>query len=77
MYTGPMQVDINAKVTYRNEFWGGLSLRWQDGIALLFGYNYDNRYLFGYSFDYSLTGIRKFNGGSHEIMIGYMFDKLK
>lgn len=77
MYTGPMQVDLNAKVTYRNEFWGGLSLRWQDGIALLFGYNYDNRYLFGYSFDYSLTGIRKFNAGSHEIMIGYMFDKLK
>jgi type IX secretion system PorP/SprF family membrane protein len=76
MIGSPIQLDLNAKVTYRDEFWGGLSLRWQDGIALLFGYNYD-KYLFGYSFDYSLTGIRKFNGGSHEIMIGYMFDKLK
>ena len=77
MYTGPMQFDINAKLTYRNQFWGGLSGRWQDGIAILFGYNHENRLLFGYSFDYSLTGIRTFQGGSHEIMIGYLFDSLK
>lgn len=76
MINSPIQVDINAKVTYRDQFWGGISARWQDGISLLFGYNYD-RYLFGYSFDYSLTGIRKYNGGSHEIMIGYKFDVLK
>ncbi|MDD2278269.1 MAG: type IX secretion system membrane protein PorP/SprF [Bacteroidales bacterium] len=76
MISGPIQVDLNAKVTYRDQFWGGISGRWQDGISLLFGYQYD-RYLFGYSFDYSLTGIRKYNAGSHEIMIGYKFDKLK
>ncbi|HPF93119.1 MAG TPA: type IX secretion system membrane protein PorP/SprF [Tenuifilaceae bacterium] len=76
MINSPIQIDINAKITYKDQFWGGLSGRWQDGLSILFGYNYD-RYLFGYSFDYSLTGIRKFNGGSHEIMIGYMFDKLK
>ncbi|MDD2196509.1 MAG: type IX secretion system membrane protein PorP/SprF [Bacteroidales bacterium] len=76
MITGPIQVDINAKVTYRDQFWGGISARWQDGISILFGYNYE-RLLFGYSFDYSLTRIRKFNGGSHELMIGYKFDVLK
>ncbi len=76
MINGPVQVDLNAKVTYRDQFWGGISARWQDGISLLFGYSYD-RYLFGYSFDYSLTRIRKYSAGSHEIMIGYKFDMLK
>lgn len=77
MINSPIQLDLNAKVMYRKEFWGGLSFRWQDGISILFGYNYQRRYLFGYSFDYSLTGLRTHSAGSHEIMIGYMFDKLK
>lgn len=77
MYGTKVQVDINLKVTYRKQVWGGLSVRWQDGISLLMGYNLDNKYLFGYSFDYSLTGIRRHHAGSHEIMVGYMFDKLK
>ena len=41
MYTSPFQVDVNVKATYRKQFWGGLSFRWQDGISALFGYNYD------------------------------------
>jgi type IX secretion system PorP/SprF family membrane protein len=77
MISSPIQLDINAKVSYRKQFWGGLSFRWQDGLSILFGYNYEKRYLFGYSFDYSLTGLRTHSAGSHEIMIGYMFDKLK
>jgi type IX secretion system PorP/SprF family membrane protein len=77
MINSPIQVDLNTKVTYRKEFWGGISLRWMDGVSILFGYNYQKRYLFGYSFDYSLTGLRTHSAGSHEIMIGYMFDKLK
>lgn len=77
MINSPVQVDLNAKLTYRREFWGGISLRWMDGIAILFGYEYQSRYLFGYSFDYSLTDLRPHSAGSHEIMIGYKFDKLK
>lgn len=77
MISNPLQVDLNVKLTYRQEFWGGISLRWMDGISLLFGYEYQRRYLFGYSFDYSLTELRPHSAGSHEIMIGYKFDKLK
>ena len=28
MINAPVQIDLNAKVTYRKQFWGGLSLRW-------------------------------------------------
>ncbi len=73
----PIQVDINAKVTYRDEFWGGLSFRWQDGVSILIGYNHQKRYLFGYSFDYAITSLRRYSAGSHELMLGFKFDKLK
>lgn len=76
MINSPIQVDLNVKVTYMNQFWGGISARWQDGLSLLFGYRYD-RYEFGYSFDYSLTRLGRYSAGSHEIMLGYKFDTLK
>lgn len=77
MFGTKLQVDLNVKVTYRKQVWGGLSFRWQDGISLLIGYDLDGKYKFGYSFDFSLTGISRHHAGSHEIMVGYMFDKLK
>lgn len=77
MFSSPMQVEVNAKVTYRRQVWGGLSYRYNDGMALLIGYNHKNKYQFGYSFDWSLTTIGHYQSGTHEIMIGYMFDKIK
>jgi type IX secretion system PorP/SprF family membrane protein len=77
MYGSPFQFELNTKITYKKEMWGGLSWRFKDAIAILIGYNYKKRYLIGYSFDYSYTGIRKYQSGSHEIMIGYLFDKIK
>jgi len=77
MFNSPFQFELNGKITYKNQMWGGLSFRLRDAISILIGYNYKRKYLFGYSFDYSFTGIRKYQAGSHEIMIGYLFDKIK
>ncbi len=77
MFGSPLTMDVNAKVTYRKQFWGGLSLRWRDGAAIIMGMTYDNRYMFGYSYDYSFTSIRSHQFGSHEIMLAFLFDKLK
>jgi type IX secretion system PorP/SprF family membrane protein len=77
MFRSPFQFELNAKVTYKSQVWGGISYRFKDAIALLIGYNYKKKYLIGYSFDYSYTGIRKYQSGTHEIMIGYLFDKIK
>lgn len=80
MFASPMQFEINGKVTYRQKMyqtWGGLSLRWKDAVSVLVGITYKNKFIFGYSFDWSLLGISKYNSGSHEIMLGYLFDKIK
>jgi type IX secretion system PorP/SprF family membrane protein len=77
MFKSPFQFELNGKVTYRKQMWGGLSYRFKDSFSILIGYNYKKKYLFGYSFDYSYTGIRQYQAGSHEIMVGYLFDKIK
>ena len=77
MIGAPLQVDINARAVFQNMAWFGATARLLDGFALLFGYEHEGKIMIGYSFDFSLTGIRRHHGGSHEVMIGYKFDKLK
>lgn len=73
----PFQFDLNVKATYLTRVWAGISYRHLDAVSFMIGYRHDNRILFGYSFDFSYTRLRAYTGGSHELMIGYQFDKLK
>lgn len=76
-YPKPFQFDLNVKLTYRDKVWGGVSYRLNDAVSFMVGYKHDRHILIGYSYDYSYTGIRKFSYGTHELMIGYQFDKIK
>jgi type IX secretion system PorP/SprF family membrane protein len=77
--TAPVQIqfDINTRVIYRDMVWLGISYRTQDALSLLIGYTYDNRIHIGYSYDFTTTDLRKYNSGTHEIMIGYRFNDIK
>lgn len=77
MSPAPMVLELNGKLTYRNKVWGGLSVRWKDAASILIGYTHENKYIFGYSYDYSFTSLSKYNSGTHEIMIGVLFEKIK
>ena len=57
--------------------WGGLSYRLKDALSVLLGYIYDEQIYFGYAYDIGLSGLRKFNSGTHEIMIGYKFNDVR
>ncbi len=73
-----MQLDLSALLRYRNQFWGGLSFRYQDCVALIVGMEYKN-FNIGYSYDINTSAIGSW--GSHEIRLGYCFkievDKFK
>lgn len=77
MNPSPVVVELDAKITYRNKVWGGLSLRWKDAASILIGYIHENKYMFGYSYDYSFTELSHYNSGTHEIMIGVLFENIK
>lgn len=65
-----LQADLNFSVHYKNAYWGGISYRTKDAMAVMAGIRY-NQFHFGYAFDYSFSSIRNFSYGSHEIIAGF------
>ena len=65
------QLDINTNVVFNERFWGGLTYRVQDAIALLMGMEMENGLRFGYSFDLTTSKLATYGYGSHEIFISY------
>lgn len=85
-YTSPglIQAEINAKVTYQRMVWGGLSYRFggsgyftSDAIAVMAGYNYENKIYIGLAYDITVSDLRRYSNGTIEVMIGYRFNKIK
>lgn len=71
------QFDLSARVIYQETYWGGLSFRMKDAVSVLLGYSYDKKFSFGYAYDMGINSLRKFNSGSHELMIGYRFNDIR
>ncbi len=67
-----LQADVGAKVYFRDNYWGGASIRTDGDIILTCGVRVKQMY-FGYAFDYSLSRIRKFSYGSHEVVLAVKF----
>ena len=73
------QLDVNANVLYNNMVWAGLSYRLQDAIVPMFGYqgtlaNGKGNYRIGYSYDLTISNIKKYSSGTHEIMLGFCYN---
>lgn len=77
MWPVPIQADITLRLIIQKKGWFGISYRTMDAISFMFGYEYNKQIMFGYSFDLSVTHIARYNSGTHEVMIGYKFSKIK
>lgn len=73
--TAPLQADINLNVLYKDQFWIGASYRTGDAVSAIIEYQTNFRFRIGYSYDFTLSKIRRYSEGTHEIMIGYDFGK--
>ncbi len=73
----PPQLDFNTRIIYQNMVWLGLAFRTADAISVNIGYAYDDKFYFGYSYDYGITDLSNYHSGSHEVMIGFKFNDLK
>ena len=73
----PFQFEISCKAIYKNMLWGGLAFRTQDAVSIVLGYTFEKKIYFGYAFDVAVNDIRKYGMSSHEIVIGYNFDRIK
>ena len=77
MWPVPVQADITLRLFIQKKGWFGISFRTMDAVSFMFGYEYNKQIMFGYSFDMSITRIARYNTGTHEVMIGYKFSKIK
>jgi type IX secretion system PorP/SprF family membrane protein len=68
------QLDLNTNIVFNERFWGGITYRVQDAIALLMGMEMENGLRFGYSFDLVTSALSRYGYGSHEIFVSYSLD---
>jgi len=71
----PTQVDINLTAYINVDLGIGIAYRNKDAIVGYLDYLINKKFRIGYSYDYSVGKLRKYNSGSHEIMLNYFFGK--
>ena len=70
------QYDISTLLIFNEKYWGGVSYRVQDAVALIFGMQFKD-FRFGYSYDITTSEMSTAgSSGSHELMIGAKFSSL-
>lgn len=73
------QLDVNLTYIYNQQFWAGVSYRMQDAIAPMIGAKFlkDKSLKIGYAYDLTMSKIKGYSSGTHEIMLGYCFNVKK
>jgi len=71
------QLDVNLTYEYDKLIWLGVTYRMEDAVAPMLGVRLlkDKSLKIGYSYDYTLSKIKGYTSGTHEIMIGYCMTK--
>ncbi len=67
------QVDMNLTYMLQKKFWLGVTYRLQDAVAPMLGYQFPFGLKAGYSYDVTLSKIKGYSSGTHEVMLGYCF----
>lgn len=64
----PMQIDLSTRLFYKQKVWLGFSYRNQDAVVAYMGLKM-NMFLIGYSYDITLSDIKEYSSGTHEIIV--------
>ena len=72
----PIQFDINLKGVYQEKYWLGVSYRNQESIVALAGLQW-NQLQFGYSYDMTMTDIKDYSNGTHELYLALIIGPKK
>ena len=67
----PISADVNASFLFYERVWVGAMYRLKESCGLNVAFYLNDYLTLGYAYDYTLSSLRKYNSGSHEIMLGF------
>ncbi len=67
----PITADISANFLLQERLTLGAAYRFDDSVSGLAGFQITREFFVGYSYDYSVTELNKYNDGSHEIIVRF------
>lgn len=70
----PVEFDLATDLWFKQLLGVGVSYRTGDAVNCMLKVKY-KQYFFGYSYDIPVSGLRRFNYGSHEVFLGIDFPK--
>lgn len=73
----PLSVDLSLNLLVQEKVELGLSVRLDDSISAMVGFQVNQALRIGYAYDYTTSKFGNFNSGSHEIMIMFDINKKK
>ena len=69
-----IQTDLNINTFYQENYWTGVSFRYEDALCFLFGFQVANNLTFAYAFDLVTSKLSTQANGSHEVFLRYSFE---
>lgn len=73
VFAAPVQVDVMARITYKNQIWIGGAYRTADAASAMIGYLFRENLILGYSYDFTTSNLRNYSTGTHELLLGVRF----
>lgn len=68
------QLELMANFNFNRFFWAGVGVRLQDALPVAAGVRLRNGLDISYAYDISLSRLKRYNSGSHEVVARYSFD---
>lgn len=67
----PLAYDLSANFMFIEKFTVGAAYRWDDSVSGLIGFQVSNSIFIGYSYDYTVSDLTRYNNGSHEFILKF------
>ncbi len=67
----PLSIDLSGNFFFNDKFGVGLAHRFDDSFSGLLQYYITPQFRIGYAYDFTMTELRHYNSGSHELMLSY------
>jgi type IX secretion system PorP/SprF family membrane protein len=74
-YPAPPMIDLGVRGIYKEQLWLGGVFRYNDAFSMLAGYMYQDYLMIGYSYDFTVSKLKKYSSGTHELMLGIKFSR--